>query len=519
MKRQVKCMKPPRQSRLVLALALSIAGMCTASLAHAADEPGSAEESGRFKLSGYFRTWASVNLQNVPETAENDKGDISMLRAALSLNADLKTGPVQWKAIARVDREYKTNYLRRLEKINQANLAGGPGSDILSLYNQAEIRELYADFSPTDRIHLRVGRQQVVWGETDFFHVTDLIHGFDFRWRSFLEKDNDELRKPLNLINATIDVPEANGNLQIIVRPGLDRNRDIGITYDLSGGRWALQPNKGVDFLSPSALSLNSSHPDANTKDVTGGVRWSGQTSAGWNYGVSYLKTYNANPIVNSAFVPFQEAPKGTIGDFIHPKIDVVGASISKDVTALDAVLSAETAFIRDTPYNVGTNFFGGALPGFGGIKKKDTLVTSIRLDKSLRLMELIGTVAPSFSSIQIFDTFIRDFNKADDLVELAGFGAPVREHTTILSGFITLNYLNGRLNPGFAFGADLSNGDVFLIPSVDFSIGNNWRLGVEADIFLPKHQKLPGQIETRAHPIGGFAHNNQLLARVTYQF
>lgn len=518
MKRLVNCRKWPRQS--TMASALSIVCMCMASNAGAqavaaADSP---EQGSNFKLSGYIRTWASINLQDVPETKENDKGDLSMLRSALSLNADLKTGPIQWKAIARVDREYKTNYLRRLEKINQATLPGGPGSDILSLYNQAEIRELYADFSPVERVHLRVGRQQVVWGETDFFHVTDLIHGFDLRWRSFLEKDNDELRKPLNLINAMIDVPEASGNLQIIVRPGLDRNRDIGTTYDLSGGRWALQPNKGVDFLSPLALTNNYSHPDANTKDVTGGLRWSGQ-AGGFNYGLSYLKTYSANPIVNSSFVPFEQKPVGTLGDFIHPKINVVGASVSKDIAALDAVFSAETAFIRDSPYNVGTNFFGGQLPGFGGIKKKDAWVTSVRFDKSLRLMELIGTVAPSFSSIQVFDTFIQDYDKADDLVELVGFGAPVRRHTTILSGFITLNYLNNRLNPGLAFGADLTNGDAFLIPSVDFSIGNNWRLLLEADIFMPNNQKRPGEVEIKAHPLGGFAHNNQLVARVTYQF
>lgn len=498
-----------------LALALAMGGVGAAPAALAADEEGGV---GDFKLSGYVRTWASFNLQNAPETPENDRGDLSMLRGALSLNADLRTGPIQWKAIARLDREYKTDYLRRLEKINQGALSGGPGSDIMSLYNQGEIRELYADFSPTDRLHLRVGRQQVVWGETDFFHVTDLIHGFDLRWRSFLEKDNDEVRKPLNLINANLDIPEAGGSLQVIIRPGWDRDRDIGTTYDLSGGRWALQPNKGVDFLSPMALNYNYRHPDADTHDVTGGVRWSGQ-AGGFNYGLSYLKTYNANPIANSSFAPYKEKPTGTLGDFIHPKIDVFGVSVSKDIAALDAVVSAETAFIKDAPYNIGTGFAGGALPGFGGILKKDAWVTSVRFDKSLRLMETLGTVAPSFSSIQLFDTFIQDFDQRDDLVELVGFGAPVRKHTTILSGFITLNYLNSRLNPGLAFGVDLSNGDGFVIPSVEFSMGNNWRLLVEADLFLPNNQKRPGQVETRAHPLGGFAHNNQLLARLTYQF
>jgi hypothetical protein len=477
-----------------------------------------ADSDNSFRLGGYVRSWASFNMQNQPETTQNDRGSLSMLRSSLSLNADAQTGPFQWKAIGRLDREYKTNYLQHLEDRNKAYLAGGPGSSIMSLYNQGELRELYFDVSPTDRLHLRVGKQQVVWGETDFFHTTDLIHGFDFRWRSFIERDNDEIRKPLILLNAKLDVPEANGTLQVIVRPGLDRDRDIGNTYDLSGGRWASQPNKGVDYLSPAALNMNYRHPDGNTKDTTGGVRWTG-ISGPVNYSLSYLKTYNPNPVVNSVFAPYKQTPTGTLGDFIHPKIDVYGMSVSGDVPAIDAVVSAEVAYQRDVPYNVGTNFFFGALPGFGGIKTKNVVVSALRLDKQLRLMEMLGTNQPSFFSIQLFDTWIRNYNRADDLVELAGFGAPVREHTTMLTGFITLNYNHSKINPGLAFGADVTNGDAFLIPSVEFQWGNNWRLVAEADLFFPRNQKNPGQVETSAHPLGGFAHNNQLLLRLTYQF
>lgn len=483
------------------------------------NEATTAGDSGNnFRLSGYVRTWASFNLQDVPETQKSDRGDLSMLRGALSLNADWQTGPFQWKVIGRLDREYKTNYLQRLEDLNKAGLAGGPGSNITSLYNQGELREFYVDVKPTDLLSLRVGKQQVVWGETDFFHTTDLIHGFDFRWRSFIERDNDEIRKPLFLVNAKLDVPEANGAMQLVVRPGLDRDRDIGNTYDLSGGRWASQPNKGVDFLSPYALNMNYRHPDGNAKDTTGGVRWSG-ISGPVNYSFSYLNTYNPNPVVNSVFVPYKQMPTGKLGDFIYPKINVYGMSVSGDVPTIDAVLSAEIAYQKAVPYNVGTNFFNGALPGFGGIKTKNVTVSALRLDKQLRLMEVLGTNQPSFFSIQLFDTWIRKYDRADDLVELAGFGAPVRKHTTMLTGFITLNYDHSKINPGLAFGADVSNGDAFLIPSLEFQLGNNWRLVAEADLFFPNNQKQPGQVETSAHPLAGFAHNNQLLLRLTYQF
>jgi hypothetical protein len=441
-----------------------------------------------------------------------------MLRGALSLNVDAKTGPLQWKAVGRIDREYRTRYLERLETQNRNNLAGGPGSRILDLYDKAELREFYVDYSPTDRLQFRLGKQQVVWGETDFFHLTDLLQGFDFRWRSFLERENDEVRKPLILLNSKLDVPELNGALQVVLRPGLDRNRDIGNTFDLSGGRWALQPNKGVDFLAPGALNYDYHHPDGDADDVTGGVRWTGLAGP-VNYALSYLKTFNPNPVVNSAFAPYKVKPSGKLGDFIYPKIDVFGGSVSGEVPQIDAVLSAEAAFQRDVPYNVGSAFLGGALPGFGGIKTKDVIVTSLRFDKQLRLMEALGTNQASFFSVQLFDTWIQRFKRAEDLIELAGFGAPVRKHTTILSGFLVLNYANSTINPQLAFASDVSNGDAFLIPSVEFKWGNNWRLLAEADLFFPKHQKRPGQIETAAHPLAGFAHNNQLMLRLTYQF
>src|SRR5439155_12545241 len=94
-------------------------------------ETSSETGSSDFRLGGYVRSWVSFNLQNPPETAENDRGDVSMVRGSVLLDADLKTGPLSWKGVARVDREYKTRYLGRLEALAAANTPGGPGSHIM----------------------------------------------------------------------------------------------------------------------------------------------------------------------------------------------------------------------------------------------------------------------------------------------------------------------------------------------------------------------------------------------------
>ncbi|WP_439685520.1 LysR family transcriptional regulator [Cupriavidus oxalaticus] len=470
-----------------------------------------------FSFGGYVRTWASMNLQDHPETG-GGKGELSMLRGSLQLNANAKTGPLRWTVVGRADREVLTGYEKDLQDLARTNTPGGPGSRMLDQYNQSELREYFVDFDLGDSAHFRVGKQQVVWGETDFFHLTDLIHGFDYRWRSFIERDNDELRKPLFLINAKFDIEPLDGSLQAIIRPGIDRKRDIGNSYDLFGGRWASQPNKGVDFLAPGLLNYNYDHPSGDSGDVTGGVRWTGLAGP-LNYSLSYLKTYKPDPVVNSAFAPWRATPTGQLGDFIFPKMDVFGASVSGELPGINTVVAAEVAYQKGVAYNVGSNFFGGALPGFGGIQAKNVIVSSLRLDKQFRLMELLGTSENTFASLQLFDTWIQGYKSGEDLVYQAGFGKRAKEHTTLLTGFFTLNYMNSRLNPGFAAGVDLSNGDAFIIPSIEYKIGNNWRLLAEADIFFPRRQKQPGQVEQSTGPLGGFAHNNQFMVRATYQF
>ncbi|MFX5896087.1 hypothetical protein ABTE59_19605, partial [Acinetobacter baumannii] len=70
------------------------------------------------------------NLQNQPEldaVGKDSKGKLSMLRGSVLLDADLTTGSVKWKAIGRLDREYKTGYLEDLEDLRATNgTAGGP---------------------------------------------------------------------------------------------------------------------------------------------------------------------------------------------------------------------------------------------------------------------------------------------------------------------------------------------------------------------------------------------------------
>jgi hypothetical protein len=469
---------------------------------------GTTASAGSFIMGGYARVYSQWNLSNTPETAQNDRGDPSMLRGALLLDASARLGPFSLRAIGRVDREYETNYLKRLGDLG-ANGHEGPGK-IRELYNHGDLREAYVSFSPARNLNLKVGKQQVVWGESDFFHAMDLVHGFNSVWAPPTE-ESDETRKPLVLVNATLTVPSVEGSLQAIVRPGLDREQDIGNTPDIYGGRNAGIGHRGFD--GRTIANADYHHPDGDIDKTTWGVRWAG-TAGGLSYSLAYLKTLSPNFVVNSRFAPYQKAPTGAVGDLIYPKMDVLGATLNGYSSTIDAVLSAEVAYQRGVAYNAGT----GALIGLNGIRKKDQVRAMLRMDKNLNLTSL-GASNPSLWSVQIFDTWIQNFNHSDDLVLIPTYGRAVKKHEAIITNIFSLNYNNNNINPTLVLAYDMSNGGGFVVPYVDFSLGNNWRLRTEIDYYYHRRQGAPNDAFRAPTTFGLAAHNNQFMLRLTRQF
>ncbi len=498
-------------------------GMCSGPVL--ADGPDS--DDFYFHVGGYLRGWASMNLEKQPELekiGKDSQGKLSMVRGSLLLNADAKTGPIKWKAIGRMDQEYKTDYLRDLQQLRATNgTTGGQSSNILDNYNMTELREFWAEAPIGDRITVKLGKQQLVWGESDFFHAMDMVNGYDMSWRLFFEGENEEWRKPLIMASTKIRIPEANGMLAAFVRPGLDRCKDIGNTYDIRGGRWFFQPYRGYDLT--AITTKDCDHPEGSQSDVTGGVRWSGE-AFGLNYSLAWLKTFSADPVANSRYAPYAgKTPNGAVFDLIHPKVDVTGMTVSGYSELLDSVLSAELAYTDGQPYNVGTGSLaaptipGNVGLGLGGVKLKNTLTSMLRIDKNLHLEGILGTSRPSFSSIQLFDTYILDFNQQDDLARLFAYGTPLTEHNTLLTLFTTLNYKNDTINPGLAVGFDLTHGGGFAIPSVSFVLDDHWTAKAEADIFWAGSSNTTQFSGEPSQLFGYFNKASQLVLRVTRQF
>jgi len=125
----------------------------------------------RLELNGFIQQGVSINMEDPVETVEDDQYDVSMARSTFYLDANYNADWAKFAAIARYDLEYETNYLKRLQDYG--------ADDIMSELNNFDFREWYGDFFLGRRASLRLGRQQVIWGNSDFFRAMDIIHGYD----------------------------------------------------------------------------------------------------------------------------------------------------------------------------------------------------------------------------------------------------------------------------------------------------------------------------------------------------
>lgn len=511
-------------------------------------------------ITGYLREQASWNLDNQPDLGPNGekidgRGDLSMLRSTLQLqyvNSNLPYD-MQLTVIGRLVRESKTSYLDTLDKNRKAyaGFLGQQADDLMSHYNSNKnsLREWYLDMPLSENVKLRIGKQQVVWGETDLLQALDIVNPRDLTWRALFEPEDEEWRKPQIMAKLDIKVEDAKGNLELVYRPGWDSADNVGNTLDVFGGRWAAQGARG--YYNP--IPYNKYHPDGDYKDASYGFRWTGVAGEqNIGYSLAYYHTLSGNPVLNvkfpgapaGPFGPFPVAPitpyKGSIGsnafqafgpgsglEFILPEVDIIGGSLNAFVEPLDLVFRTEAAVTLNKPYNAESPFFGKELPT---IMEKDTVNFMVGFDKQLpQTQDWLGTDSPAFWTVQIFDQWIPNFDKKDKLMDGAnGTISNLKEHSiTAVTSFST-SYNNNTVQPGIIFVNDTSNGGGVIIPNVNLLYGNHWRLRLDAPIFYkafdactvdPSVTPQAANGSYCTHIFGSYNNSSQFSARLTYQF
>lgn len=280
-----------------------------------------------------------------------------------------------------------------------------------------KVREAFVEFIMPP-FTLRLGRQQVVWGETDNFRALDVINPLDLTWHGSRESWED-IRIPLWMARGIIDIgkigPLEETFLEIILIPddfepnriGTDAPRPwafTGIGLDVPANSVDL----GVDGIVPLDLTVLDNRPDRKLSNAQGGFRFKGiwqdiEFSVNYFYGFSQspgVKLISAEP-VGPVLAPTSFK---TVVQLEYPRIHVLGftANFSEDKYT-QSVFRLETSITKGIPVRIDSSAAGSGVDRNGdGFETAYQSVVMIGIDRPTWIKSL-NKLRTFFISTQFF--------------------------------------------------------------------------------------------------------------------
>ncbi len=373
--------------------------------------------------------------------------------------------------------------------------------------------EAYIDFTRGPAF-VRIGRQNLAWGETDIFRLLDNINPLDNTFGGPFE-DLDDRRIPLWMLRGSYNLgtvgPVASLTVEGFWVPG---------PWDARVGPWAPWGTPYEVPLDKTAIYdiLYTNTPDKKMSNSRWGARIQGMLGSAMNVSVAYMETFQDTPI---SHIVITEPVEGPLLDTSvlqahndYPKFQILGGSMNFWESMTDFVFRAEVAyFFREPVFINGISnlpFTGDLIPlpwaaldalavltgsdlrsagvygipnnpQSGPIPVKDSLNWMIGFDKQLWIrslnkknmfllsMQYFGKWYPDHdkkmrTSVPIPDLFLDRPNEiTGELIPVMNEYPAVKELSTVFTGLINTTYRNGTLNPQFAFAYDVAGAWLFL--------------------------------------------------------
>jgi hypothetical protein len=228
---------------------------------------------------------------------------------------------------------------------------------------EADLREAFVDFL-LPPFTLRLGRQQVVWGETDNFRALDVINPLDLSWR-WARESWEDIRIPLWMARGIFDIgkigPLEESFLETIWIPTDFRRNRVETNprrpWAFTGAGLAEVPNSVIinDELFNLDVEVRNRTPSKKLKNGQAGMRF----KAIWgdiDFSLNYFYGFSGNTGVKVL------GDLGrTVGDTVHsvvetvnPRSHVVGIAANySDERFTQSVFRVETAFTTGVPVSI----------------------------------------------------------------------------------------------------------------------------------------------------------------------
>lgn len=412
-------------------------------------DPALKPRSSPVELRGYVQTEVARTYANP------DHWSKMLVRTELSAQG-VANEHIKWKLSGRVDYDAVYDFsnfypsdVRRDQRLN------------------FHARENFIDLS-AGKLDLRLGRQQVVWGEIVGLFIADVVSAKDMR--QFLLPDFDILRIPQWAVRAEYSGEQFNTEVLWIPIP----------TYDEIG-------KPGGEFFPPlpSAPGFSTSfrgevRPPRTLSNSNYGARVS-TLRAGWDVSAFAYRSMDSSPTFYRQIVFAAPLPT-LVFEARHDRIRQFGSTLTKDFG--DVVFKAEAVHTRGRQFNV------LRASDDNGVVPQNTLDWVGGLDFTL--------TGGSRLNLQLFQR--AHFNHDPDTV--------FKRRETGYSMYL-VHELTNNVEAQFLWISSLDRHDRLLRPRVVWKFEQNWRLTAGVDAFSGPPQGF----------FGRFANRDRAYAELRYSF
>jgi hypothetical protein len=445
---------------------------------------------------------------------------------------DISAGdPVQWRNLALLEIDHDLRELtdelgalypfRALKIRSKYHLVGrflyeaiynvGPGpfrdvrdadkENIDSFKEAYDLWECYVDLS-RGPMFLRVGRQNLSWGETDVFRLLDSINPLDKTFGGPFE-DLDDRRIPLWMLRGSYNFgdlgPLNSISLEAFWVPG---------TWDAHISPWA---PKGTAYSAPLSADLarflSFKYPDKEMDSSRWGFRLQGIVGSNLNLAVGHYRTFLDLPALRAVVepgIPMLTSLDQLAFEVSWQPVHITGASLNYWEPNTNTVFRGEVAWFWEEPVFIpeenASVLYGPTLPlpdplldlvgeifgidvrdlGLNGlplnpesgtIPEKNILRFMFGLDRQTWIRPLNRT-SMFFFSLQYFGQWVPDYdNRMKQALQLypdqVNFSS-LKEFENTFTFMVNTMYRKGTLNPQVALAYDV-RGAWLIMPSLNF--------------------------------------------------
>lgn len=323
------------------------------------------------------------------------------------------------------------------------------------LETEHKLRDLYVDYSFGD-FDVRLGQQQIVWGETIGIFVADVVNAKDYR--EFLLPEFSEINIPEPAVDLEYSKDSWHAQIIWLPRPRFNRLPPSGSEFEFN--RPPVPPDATIASVQEPSDSLGNSEIGGRL-----GYLWDG-----WDLGGFYLHTWDKSP----AYARFVRNGEISI-EPSHERLDIAGLTFSKELD--DIVWRGELAFNR------------GAFFSVDDLSDEDGLQESDFLDYALAADFRISN--RTRANVQLLQHVLTDYqdNFSDNTDHLS----------TYLSFWMKSEYVDATVMPELFVISSIDTRDAMIRPKIANKIADDLLLSTGLDWFIGGNQKLFGQFERKS--------------------